>query len=424
MKIYSVYPARQRYFLAAIFYLATISVLPLVLSSPVSAVGLFTSRKVTVSSSNVGGDSTDVNNVAYAAGAGGNGAKATHTFNFTQATSGANFGSIALQYCTTPFFGTACTAPTGMDAAGLTSGGTVATGWAGTQPTLDTSTTANTGFFASTNACSGTGILRANCILLTRTAAVNTGTPAMQIVAGNGATGTSFIKNPTASGTFYVRITTFSDAAYTTIVDQGVVTFSIQNTIDLTSRVQETLNFSIGNAYTAPSTNCAVLNNTAALNLGNSSNNYTLDPLTTYEATSYWRLSTNANGGTTVQYSGDTLKTAAGVAITSIGSTATAAAIGTEQFGLGQNSGDTNQSITGLTNLPATYNQANGSLASGTTKFAHEVASVTSPKTLASNASGTVTCDTGSVRYIANISTTTKPGLYQTSVAYIATPTY
>jgi hypothetical protein len=392
--------------LIAAVVVGVVAVLPALSPTQVGAVGLFTPRKMTMTSQASGSTSADINNVTYAAGAGGNGAKANHTFDFTAATSGANLGSVAIQYCTTPFFGTTCTSPTGMNAANVTNAGSTISGFAGTQPTVDTTTTANTNFFSG-NAC-----------------AVNTGTPAMHILAGNGATGTSYIVNPTTAGTFYVRITTFSDAAYTTIVDQGVVTGSIQNSIDITSRVQETLNFSIGNSYTAPSTNCAVLNNTGALNLGNSSNNYTLDALSAYEATSYWRLSTNANGGTTVQYSGDTLKTAAGVAITSIGTSATASAVGSEQFGLGLNSADGNQSLTGLT-AQSPYASANGTITNGgTALFAHDVTSVTSPKTLASNGSGTVTCATGSVRYIANIGTTTKPGLYQTSIAYIATPTY
>lgn len=410
--------------LAAAFVLGVGAVLPVLLpSQSVSAAGLLTTRKVTMSSQAPGTTTADINSVAYAAGAGGNGSKATHTFNFTQATSGATIGSVAIQYCTTPFFGTTCTSPSGMNAANVTNGGTTVSGFSGTQPTVDTTTTANANFFSG-NACAGTGVLRQNCILLTRTAAVNTATPSMQIIAGNGATGTSYVVNPTTAGTFYIRITTFSDAAYTTIVDQGAVAGSIQNSIDITSRVQETLNFSIGNAYVAPSTTCAVLNNTGALNLGNSSSNYTLDPTTAYEATSYWRLSTNANAGTTVQYSGDTLKTAGGVAITSIGVGGAVSAPGTEQFGLGLNSADGNQSLTGLT-AQAPYAAANGTInGTFTASFAHETASTSTPKTLASNASGTVTCATGSVRYLANISTTTKPGVYQTSIAYIATPTY
>ena len=412
--------------LAAAVALAVGTVLPLFSpADKAAAAGLFTPRKMAMTSQSSGNTTADVNNVAYAAGAGGNGAKATYTFNFTQATSGASIQSVAIQFCTTPFIGTQCVGPTGFDASNVTVA--TASNFVTTQPTLDTTTVANTGIFtAGGGSCGTTSPYRTNCILLKLASpTVETGTPAFQIIAGNNSTGTSWIKNPTSAGTFYARISTFSDL-YTTAVDQGAVTGSVQNTIDITSRVQEQLNFSIGNAWVAAGATCAALNNTGALNLGNASNNYTLDPSTAYEATSYWRLSTNANNGSTVQYSGDTLKTASGTAITPLTTTATASTTGTEQFGLGLNSGDSNQSLGNATWATAPYNAANGTITTGgTAKFAFDTTSVSSPKAMYTVPSAnTVTCDTGSVRYLANISTTTKPGLYQTSIAYIATPTY
>ena len=395
---------------------------PVLLPELVYASGQFSPRKITLSSSANGAVSTDANGTAVAPGAGGNGARANHTFNFTFNTSGATIGSVLLEYCTTPLLGTSCVIPTGMDA------GTVATiasqsGFAATAPTLDTTTTASaTGIFA-TQACSGTGTLRANCILLKRaTPTAETGTPAISLVFGQGA-GTDHIKNPTSNGTFYVRITAFSDVAYTTIVDEAAVAASINPTIDITAKVQEKLNFSVSGIYSAPTAACTALAGSGAVALGDL--NGVLDTATAYDVHSYFRLNTNANGGTNVLYSGDTLKNAAGTnAITSVGTTATASTPGTSQFGLALDTGNANYSFTNLTPT-APYAGGSGSInTTFTALFAHSTASVTTPVQLAGLGAGTVSCDTGDVRYLGNIATTTKAGIYRTSIAYIAVPTF
>ncbi|HEU4914660.1 MAG TPA: hypothetical protein VFT16_04650 [Candidatus Saccharimonadales bacterium] len=349
-----------------------------------------TSRKMTLSSSANGNITTG------AALSGTNGAKTKHTFDFT--TSGASVGSIEFQYCTTPLPGTTCTAPTGLDASTVTTiGGTSATGWS-----LGTAGNAPT----------------ASRIRITHTAAaINT----VNFAFGTGSGGaTDYIKNPTTDNTsFFVRITTFSDTAWTTSVDQGTVANATADQIDITAKVQETLNFSVGSTFTAPTASCVALTN-ANLPLGSPSDGV-LDFTQAYDAHSYFRLSTNANGGTVIYYSGDTLKNGSNT-ISAIGTTATASAPGTSQFGLGIDSGDTNHSFTNLAST-SPYNQANGVLSAGTTKFAFSTASVTAPAQIAS-AAGTVTCDTGSVRYLGNISTTTPPGIYTTTISYLAVPTY
>jgi hypothetical protein len=411
---------------ALAFLVATAA--PLLLSSSAAAVGQFTTRSLTQSSQSLGSVSTDVNGTAVAPGAGGNGAKTIHTFTFTQGTTGATIGSVAIQYCTTPLLSSACTAPTGFDASTITSVAAIS-GFAATVPALDTTTVANAGSFFGTYPCSGTTPYRTNCILLKRTTpTVESGNPAFSLTFGTGGA-TNYIKNPTTAGTFYVRITTFSDNAYSTIVDQAAVAGSANTNIDITSKVQEQLNFSVSATPSAPTTACTALSGSGALSLGDPVNGV-LSLTQAYDAHSYFRLNTNAQNGTTVLYSGNTLTTAGGAntiaAAPTGGATST---VGSAQFGLAIDSSDT-QSGNGysFTNLAATTPYAGGAgtiTNAGTATFAFNPASVTSPVQIASASAGTaVNCDTGSVRYIGNIGTTTKAGVYRTTIAYIAVPTF
>jgi hypothetical protein len=361
-----------------------------------------TARKLTLTSSANGNIATG------AALSGTNGAQTRHTFDFTG--SGASVGSIEFLYCTTPLPGTTCTAPAGMDASTVASiGGTSASGW-----TLGTSGNAPT----------------ASRLRITHTAGA-LGTVNFAFGTGSGG-GTDYIKNPTTDNqTFYVRITTYSDTAWTTTVDQGSVANSTAQQIDITAKVQETLNFSVGATTGDPGAGCAAINDVSgALTLGDPTEG-TLSFQQAYDAHSYFRLSTNANGGTVVYYSGDTLKSGSN-SITAAGTTqptpttAVASAIGTSQFGLAIDSSDTGTGKHSFTNLTSTapYTAGNGTITNGgTALFAFAPSSLTTPVAIASS-SGTVTCDTGSVRYLGNISTTTPPGIYTTTITYLATPTY
>ncbi len=411
-------------FAALAFTVAVVA--PTVISSTAFASGQFSPRKLTMSSQTLGTISTDANGTAVAAGQGGNGVKVNNTFNFTLGTSGATIGSLALQYCTTPLFGTTCTAPTGLNTATIA---TVASqsGFAATAPALDTSTVANTGGIFTTTPCSGSSPYRSNCILMKRgTPTLDTGTPAITLSFGQGGS-TDWITNPTVVGTFYVRITTFSDIAYTTVVDQAAVAGSVNTAIDITAKVQEKLNFSVAAATVAPGATCTALTGTGAITLGSAG---VLDNTTAYDNHSYFRISTNAANGTSILYSGDTLKSAGGTnSITAAGGTKTLSAPGTSQFGLGLDSSDTlagNGYLFNNLTAAAQYNSAQGNInPTIAAMIALDTASMSTPVQIASAASGTtVSCDTGSVRYVANISTTTKPGIYQTTINYIAVPTF
>ncbi len=405
--------------LAAVAFIVALAA-PLVVSESAFAAGQFTSRKLTMSSQTDGNTSTDANGTAVTAGNGGNGAKAVHTFSFTIGTTG-NEGSYSLQYCTTPLFGTTCTAPTGMDASTITTIG-AQTGFVGGVFALDTSFVANAGTVFTGAPCSGSSPYRLNCILVKRTAASETAP--LAVTLGFGVSGTNYIKNPTAVGPFYVRITSFSDNAYTTIVDQAAVAGSVNTNIDITAKVQEKLNFSVGANWVAPTGACTALSGTGSVLLGDT--NGVLDFATQYDQHTYFRLSTNAQNGTVVLYSGDTLKTAGATStIASLGTTAITTTAGTEGFGLGIDSGDAGKySFTNLT-ATAPYASANGATLGSGPLFAFNTASVATPAQIASASAGNVvTCDTGSVRYVGNIATTTKAGVYKTTIAYIAVPTF
>jgi len=144
-----------------------------------------------------------------------------------------------------------------------------------------------------------------------------------------------------------------------------------------------------------------------------------------YTGYSYFRVSTNAINGTKIYYSGDTLKSGSNT-INSVGESAggTSSTAGTSQFGLAIDTTDSaNYSFTSLAPVssPNNYGLGNGTLASA--KFQYNTSSVTTPIAIATT-NNVITCDTGSVQYVANIATNTPPGIYTTAVNYIAVPTY
>jgi hypothetical protein len=386
-------------YLATAMGLFVATMLPLVNSQHTSAAQI-AARKLTLSSSANGNISTNVAGVAQAAGSGGNGAKARHTYDVTMPGAASTVQSIEFLYCTTPIPGTTCTAPTGLDASTVTS----IAGQSGTNLT---------GFALGTSGNAPT----ANRLRIDRTNATNISSDAVaQYYFGTGG-GTDWIKNPTTDGTFFVRITTYTDSAYTSQRDIGTVASSTAQQIDITAKVQEKLTFSVGSTYVGPGTNCATqFSDTGALALGDVDG--VLDSSVQYDAHSWFRITTNALNGTKVYYSADTLKNGAND-VNPLTSEATTAA-GTEQFGLAINSAETGHSFTNLT-ADAAYNEGNGAL--GTAKFNFATGSTTTPVELAS-ASGVVVCDTGAVRYIGNISTATPAGIYTTTVTYIAVPAF
>lgn len=380
-----------------------------------------TNRSLQISSATAG------TNAVGNPGEGGNGQKARYTFTFTLPTSG-NVGSVLFQVCTTPLPGTTCTTPTGFTAANVAS----LTSTALSAFSVNTSTTL-TGSPYNCDNTSGPAAGRRNCI------AISDSTPAGvtgAVTVAFGGQASDYITNPsTENEEFFVRMTTYSDAAFTTVVDQGTVANAITQQIDITAKVQETLNFSVASSHNAPNATCDALSGGGALSLGDGDG--VLSFQQSYDAHSYFRVSTNANNGTLVYYSGDTLEYESNdIAAIGLGSTGagggTASATGTEQFGLALDLGNANTSFNQLaandgTNISGhlyDYGDGSGTIASGgTAKFHYDTASVATPRPIAV-ADDPITCDTGSVRYLGNISTTTPPGIYTTTITYLALPTY
>ena len=421
---------RSSFLAGAFLIVATWIVGDVAIFTQIAHAAQLTSRSLTVSSSANG-------SVAQgAAGSGTNGAQAKHTVTFTMGTSGATIGAIAIIYCDSPIPQTSCTssaAATG-NAQNLTSATVGGSGLGGTGWALDTATSNPT--VAGYGTCNGSGTTRENCVLVKPSSTgANTGTPTITVTYGG--TGGSYYINPTNNTTFYARIVVFSNN-YTTVVDNGGVASATAQEITVTAKVQETLNFSVGSPVSAGSgsvpaagASCAAFNDAGNLQLGDTTNG-TLNFTQAYDAHSYFRVSTNANNGTVIYYSGDTLKNAAGNSISATGTTqptpntAVASDVGTSQFGLAIDSADPEANGFSFTSLTASapYAAGNGTITDGgTALFAFAPSSLTTPIPIAS-ASTPIVCDTGSVRYLGNISTTTPPGIYTTKISYIAAPTY
>ncbi len=178
--------------IACLFFAATLPALPVHAAQ-------ITARKVTLSSS-----------AASATGV-------TYTFNFTVPTTGTPVKSLDILLCTTAS-GT-CTGSSGTTTGGSLSsqptGLGAASGWTGTFTTNNRLQVAN-----SSNATNPAG--------------------AVTLVFGG-------ITNPTTANTsFYARITTYSDASWTTTIDAGAVAAATANQITVSATVPESLTFCTG----------------------------------------------------------------------------------------------------------------------------------------------------------------------------------
>lgn len=348
------------------------------------------------------------------------GQNVTYTFTFTIPGAASTVQSLDFQFCGTPLPGTDCEIRAGQSVTGAAIGSqTGLTGWAlGTSGNAPTNTWNN-----------GSGV-NGGRVRLTRTNASNVSSDTAATISFTG------ITNPTTDNqAFYVRIVAYTDTAWTTSRDTGTVANSTAQQIDITARVQETLNFSVGATPVDPTTTCAAFSDSGAVGLGLAPD-YVLDFTQAYDAHSYFRVSTNATNGTLIYYSGDTLKSGSNT-IDSIGTAGagTSSVPGTNQFGLAIDPSDNATGRHSFTNLAAnngsnvaghafTYASGDGTITNGgTAKFQFDTTSVTTPRPIAVS-SGTITCDTGSVRYLGNISTTTPPGVYTTTITYIAAPTF
>ena len=348
-------------------------------------VGLFMAWAGTASANQISNRSAQVSSSVA-------GATATWLFTFSPPTS-TPIQSVRFQVCTT--------------AAGTCS---VPTGFAHASTTLTATSGLGTGFVVDNSSFSDSLAVKST---------TNTTAPSASSSVTFGV-----VTNPTVSGSFFIHITTYSDAAYTTSIDSGTTVQAIVTPVSVTATVMETLTFSVGSTVTAPGTNCTPFSDSGALTIGL---NGVLDPTTAYSAHSYFRVSTNAGTGVVIRYAGATLASGSNQ-ITAIGATSTTSVPGSSQFGLALDTSDTEggsgYSFTSL-HRAVNYTSGSGTINGGspTAQFAFDPTSATTPVTIASS-TASVLCDTGSVRYLANISPTTPSGIYTTAIIYIATSTY
>ncbi|MDN5275535.1 MAG: exported protein of unknown function [Candidatus Saccharibacteria bacterium] len=197
------------------------------------------------------------------------------------------------------------------------------------------------------------------------------------------------VVNPSATNaTFFLRITTYSDAAWTTPIDTGTVATSTAGPIQVTATVGEALTFTLASATVA---------------LGS------LTTSSTGSGTSSMTASTNGVSGYSVTVSGSTL-TSSGGNITAL-TTPTASTQNSKQFGI---------------NLMANATPSVGTAASGTGtgtpqtgyNTANSFKFVTGDTVAA--ATGPTNSNTFTVSYIANIDGLTAAGQYSTNLTYVA----
>ena len=211
---------------------------------------------------------------------------------------------------------------------------------------------------------------------------------------GSQTVGFSAVTNPSATNsTFFIRMTTYSDAAWTTAIDTGTVAASTAGQITVTAAVDETLTFTLATA-------------TVALGI--------LSTSATGTGTSSMTLATNASTGYSVSYSGTTLTSGTNT-ITAM-TTAGASTMNSKQFGINLMSNTT----------PAIGSNVTGS-GSGTASTGYSTTNQFKFNP-AGDVVATATVPTNSnvftTSYIANIDGATAAGAYQTILTYTATANF
>ena len=368
-------------------------------------------------------------------------ATTTYTYTFTLPTTG-NVGSISFQACTTPL-GT-CVSPGGT--INMNAGVSTQSSWSSNNFTRDTAGTGSSGN------CQSNSSSNVNYLCLKRTSAASETAGARTVVAPSQV-------NPTAVGSYFIRITTYSDTAWVTPVDNGVVAYAIANQLTINARIQEVLNFCVGatsvdDATTSPGSDCSAISGTT-VDIG------VLDPAlvnTTPVSTNggsstngVAMVRTNAQSGVVISYlseqnnSSGLLKvagaTCSGTVTTDqcINAPATAGAqavinAGTEAFGFtipGVNCG----SVTSYTCTfsSGTYNltRASGYIGAAGNSYAvtngYAWDSTGSAVTIASSSGSSVKAvddEALILKYAATQSITTPQGSYTVTQTFIATSTY
>jgi hypothetical protein len=313
-----------------------------------------------------------------------------HSFTFTVPTT-ASVGSIQFEYCTTASVAT-CVMPSGLVT---------------TSATLSSQSGA-TGF-TIVNTANGAPYI-------TRTAASITAATSLTYQLDT-------ITNPSAVGSFFVRISTFAATNATGgAIDTGSVTASTANQIVLTGTMPESIIFCAGATVstTAGIPDCTTATS-GAITFAN-----LFSPTQAQTASSQMAASTNAGSGYVITVNGTTLTSGANT-IPAM-STATTAVVGTGQFGMNL-----------VANTTASSNPAVGAsiaaASNGTTLKGQPLTGYntvdtfkfTSGDSVANSAvsgAGPTNAQIYTASYIVNVSGSQTAGTYTTTLTYICTATF
>lgn len=296
-------------------------------------------------------------------------ASTNHTFRFTLA-SVSDVGSIEFEYCSnSPFVGTACTAPAGFSAASAALA----------------SQTGETGFVISPGST-------ANRIVLSRVPVATSAIPVRYSF-------NNVVNHDTPNSTVYVRVATFASADGTgPRTDEGAVAYSTASAIAVAGYVPPYITFCVGV--------------TVALNCSSSSGVFlNFGELVTSQPrflSSQFSVATNDPGGYATFVAGPTM-TSGNNTIAALDPPGTSQA-GISQFGI---------------NLKANSNPAVGAEPTGVGSGAIAAGYNTSNQFFFKNqviAASPVSTEFNAftVSYLVNVSSAQRPGVYSTTLTYIA----
>ena len=428
----------SQYLLFLVLFVASLALAAQRASTPAQAAPL-TSRSLSLSSNVNSGTATATFTVTTAAAAGG--------FEFV--------------FCTTPLPGATCAGPAGLATASLAA------------VTVTTPAGFTMGTVANAPACTLTGNAApasANTVAAagnTNYCAIRVHHPTTAATAGVTTITLNNLPNPTASGTYFVRIATYSGVnnTYTGFADNGTVAQSVQAATNVSFRVQEilqvcagsttiTTNVAFGNGDTCNAS--GVTGYLTAVDLGVADPAVVrVTPVASGGTTQgndrdgFVLLRTNANGGTTVRYrtlqdnsSGELKVTAAACnatpstvttdsCINSAAQTQTSSAVstitaGTERFGmvvpLINRTGSTTTSITANTNYDG--NGATGGTCNDVTGANCWTWQYDGTAATIAAGSGPIDDELVLLRFAATPSFTTPAALFQANMDIFAVATY
>lgn len=372
---------RNAYAVAAVVLTAAITI-PSIFAAHAGA-AVLASRSIVMSTSSVGASGVD--------------------YDLTFTTS-ASMQSFVIDFCTdSPLLQDTCTRPTGLVTTTVTSG---TAGW-----TASSSTNGE--------------------VQLTNSGSQSAGVQNLEI-------GT--ITNPTSTaGTFYARITTYTNATWGdyvdysdvgTYVDYGGVALSTTEDIEVSAAVLETLTFCVQNAAVTPTADCANAgSNLPNLTLG-SGTPPALDSSSVDTESAYFQLSTNAAGTTTVRMVNGAASgglNSGSNSIPPVDNAGTPAAIvaGTPDFGMRVGTPANAVGGSGAGNVAGTTEYAsatNYNMLLDATDAGNGVDSAYGSSI--ATASGAIDSVNVPLTFAATISPTTPAGLYTATISLIASSSY